>query len=42
MDFGKRLKQLRVERGLQQEDIPNLKSSRATISRYENNQRNQI
>lgn len=40
MDFGKRLKQLRVERGLQQEDMAEiLNLHRATISRYENNQR---
>lgn len=40
MIFGKRLKQIRIERGLQQEDVAEiLNLHRATISRYENNQR---
>lgn len=40
MFFGNRLKELRLERGLQQEDIAKiLNIHRATISRYENNQR---
>lgn len=40
MDFGKRLKHLRTTRGLSQESMAKiLNIHRATISRYENNQR---